>query len=747
LSISLAVLAAVSWRAWRLSTPLDELLEQARQAMADERYDEAETLCRRILSREPNSAAALLLAGEAAAKQERLDEAADYYGRVADDDPQAAVARLAAGSVLLHTNHAAAAERALRACLDLDPHQPQAHERLAWLLGTEGRRFESLPHLYELLRLNRFTLESLRAAGNHDVAFGQQERLRAFLATEPGNVLPLIGLARLELRTNPREAGRLAEQVVAKLPEQLEAQALLGRARLTLDDRQGLAAWQAPLPAGADEHPDIWLVRGQLAKESGETQSAARCFWEALRRDANHQAATYQLSQVLQSLRASPVATAVSSEDVAFLATRAVDLEKLAETLDDLQSQPQELELIRRAASLSESLGRLWESWAWHRVAQSLSPDAEWAIQGTERIEPQLSPTLADTLASSDPGQRLDLSAFPFPTRSPLAQRSPLAPQAERRRQPGGSSVSENAGGGEGPSAHGVSGLHFREVAAESGIDFTYFRGCQAGKGDGRIFEFTGGGVAVLDFDLDGWPDLYFTQGCRWPPVAGQSEFLDQCYRNLGGRRSACVTDQTHLVEDRFSQGATVGDFNGDGFPDIYVANIGVNRLLMNCGDGTFLDVTSQAGIDDSSWTTSCLLADLNGDGLADLYDVNYVMGDDVFDRVCLKEGQGRTCPPGAFTSQPDRFMLNLGDGRFGERGKASGLAVSGGNGLGIVAADFEGRGRLGLFVANDQDANFYFVNQATARDGPPRFTELGVLSGLAFDGQGKAQACMGVAV
>jgi hypothetical protein len=239
---------------------------------------------------------------------------------------------------------------------------------------------------------------------------------------------------------------------------------------------------------------------------------------------------------------------------------------------------------------------------------------------------------------------------------------------------------------------------------------------------------------------------VYLTQGCRWPPVAGQTEHLDRLYRNLGDGRFKDVTAASKLAEDRFSQGAAAGDFDNDGFADLYVANVGVNRLYLNQGDGTFRDVGAAAGINAEGWTTSCLLADLNGDGLAEIYDANYIQGDGVYEKRCFQQGRGRACPPTIFEPQPDRFYLNLGDGRFEDRGESAGLRPPGGNGLGLVAGDFDGSGRLNLFVANDQDANFYFVNRAPAPGASPSFVEQGVLSGLAYDGDGKAQACMGVA-
>jgi tetratricopeptide (TPR) repeat protein len=728
-------LAAVSCGVWWPSPPLDTLLAQARQALAEKEYKQVETLCRRVLARDPRSSSALLLAGEVAQKLGRPNDAVDYYDRVADDDRErAAAARLAAAEILLRADRASAAERELRAALQCDANLVAAHERLAWLLDVEGRRFESLPHHYALLRLRRFGTDSLMATGNHDVPFEAPSRLEAFRKAEPDNVSPLIGLARSELRNDRVKARRLLENALAQMPTLVEAHALLGRALWELHDEPSLAEWQARLPAAADEHPDVWLVRGEMAREAGQHAEAARAFWEALRRDANHHPATYKLSRLLPML---PEPWRWNSADVRLLAERAQQLEELAEALDSFRSRPRDVDLIERAAVLTESLGRMWEAWGWRQAAYPFSRDAQSAAGEVARLERQLSPSLPATLPSCDPGQRLDLSDFPLPQRGTLARGEHLI-----------SLGAESMGRAPAPVAGIVAASTpaFRDVARASGVEFTYFRGCQPGAEDGRMFQFSGGGVAVLDFDLDGWPDLYFPQGCRWPPAQAQSEFLDQLFRNLAGQAFRRVTAEAGLVEDRFSQGVAVGDFNSDGFPDLYVANIGLNRLWMNCGDGTFVDGTLPAGLSDESWTTSALVADLNGDGLPDLYDVNYVMGNDVFERVCETEGKVHSCPPHFFTAAPDRLLLNLGDGRFVDCSAASGVSLPGGNGLGIVAADFEGNGRLGLFVANDQDANFYFVNRGTTSDGSPQFAEMGLLSGLAFDGQGRAQACMGVA-
>jgi hypothetical protein len=169
---------------------------------------------------------------------------------------------------------------------------------------------------------------------------------------------------------------------------------------------------------------------------------------------------------------------------------------------------------------------------------------------------------------------------------------------------------------------------------------------------------------------------------------------------------------------------------------------------LHNNGDGVFSDVTVAAGLDQREWTTSCLMADVNGDGLPDLYDVNYCAGSRPYEHECVRKGSKlrRTCIPTEFEAADDALWLNLGDGRFQEVGQSAGIHIVDGRGLGIVAANFDDVPGLDIYVANDMSANFLFLNRTSAAGGLPRFDERGVLSGAAFDFDGRSQASMGIA-
>ena len=296
--------------------------------------------------------------------------------------------------------------------------------------------------------------------------------------------------------------------------------------------------------------------------------------------------------------------------------------------------------------------------------------------------------------------------------------------------------------------------MTFDDRAQEAGVSFQYYNDSDP-RVDGltRVYQFTGGGTGIVDFDADGWPDIYLTQGCpiaadnNEPVDAGAGGHLDRLFRNRGDGGFDDVTKDAGLVESAYSQGVTVGDYNSDGFADLYIGNLGRNRHYRNNGDGTFTEVTDITRTGGDHWTTSCLMADLNGDALADVYSVNYLSGPGVFTTVCRDlSGERHACAPAQFPAAQDQLYLNLGDGRFKNVTTSSGIEIPEGKGLGILAADFNGSGLLNLFIANDGVANFYFVNQTVSRGNDLQLKEQALPLGLAFNRDGFSEACMGVA-
>ena len=676
----------------------------------------------RLLSSNATSPETLLMAGEAAMKQNRLDDALALFNRIPNDAGNAAtLAAAVSGDILLHQGRLSDAEAKFRTVLERAPRHIASHNRLGLLLGIEGRRWESAPHLFELVKADQFTPQILMFLGNLEQIVELPEEIKNYRENAPDDVVPLLGLARIELLDGDVAAAEQhLRQVIAVRPALTAAQAQLGH--LLLDrSEEHFAAWQAALPAGADDDPEIWVVRGLWAGRHSQPQVAARSFWEAVRRHPNHQTANYQLAQTLRGQQ--------QDTEAAFFLKRAETLQSLAVNLQLIYDDPGRTDLMVQVSQQMESLGRPWEAWAWYRTALQGLENRSAAAAPLARLSELQQKLRAEqpprTMFDVPPDIQTLLSSYPLP--AGIGAGRPAGAETE---------------------SHSGDIFELVDLAATAGLDFAYYNSSDPATPGMRMFEFSGGGVGVLDFDADGWPDLHFTQGRPWTPeetVAFQGELpTDRLFRNGGNGRFHDVTTAAGVADGDYSQGVTVGDFDGDGFPDLYIANIGGNRFYRNNGDGTYADVSAETDtIGGSEWTTSCLLADLNADGLPDLYTVNYVSG--ALTQICQRDGVARACTPAAFDAQQDHVYLNQGNGRFNDVTDNAGIEAPNGKGLGIVAADFQGTGRLSLFVANDEVPNFFFEN-VSAPKGPLAFQELALAAGLAVDQDGSAQACMGVA-
>jgi len=647
----------------------------------------------------------------------QLEEAlATLLPVVEEPGPKQSQILFATGELEIKLGHSDDAERHLRQLIAIEPQQKLAWQRLAYLLTVEGRGQEAVPWRMKSLQVGDFTLTDLLFLGNPE-AIAQMSELDQFRNNNPGHPTVLFSEALVAIRENEVATARqLLEKAVSQDPDLAVAQAWLGTLLLELPDSQPFVNWYAAMPTELQTDAAVWVVRGLWSLNQDQPKAAARCFWEALKQNPNHQVACYQLAISL---------TRVGQEELAGrIKERARRLQELELLLSRLDTTGSDVGMLAEVGLLTEQLGRLWESYGWHSLVLARQSDADTSRAALDRLRPELKTGAGQVVAKLDPSRMMDLGEYPLPdmTRG-----------------------TSSAGGGQEKPA--VAEIIFADIASEVGIEFQYFNSDDPSTEGRRMFEFTGGGVAVLDYDGDLWPDVYLTQGCLWPAVADRQQYRDRLFRNLGNGRFQDVTAESGLGDHRFSQGVQVGDYNNDGFPDIYLGNVGENRLYHNNGDGTFEDVTEAAGVSGARWTTSCLVADLNQDGLADLYEVNYLSGKNVFDLICSQAGgKARSCSPTEFDAQQDRLWLNLGNGRFEDATKRMGIMAANGKGLGIVAADFDGSGRLSMFVANDMTANFYYTrgSQAGAAE---RFTEEAVVRGLAYDRAGKAQACMGVAV
>ncbi|VAW17397.1 ASPIC/UnbV domain protein [hydrothermal vent metagenome] len=282
---------------------------------------------------------------------------------------------------------------------------------------------------------------------------------------------------------------------------------------------------------------------------------------------------------------------------------------------------------------------------------------------------------------------------------------------------------------------------YFQEIIKSSGINFTHTIGDDHLS---NLVESVGGGAAFLDYDQDGYLDLYlsngnFTEGLSLnseghPPVKTSENRL---FRNLGNGTFSDATKKARVGDRGYGMGITVGDFDNDGYPDIYVSNYGTNTLYHNNGNGTFSDVTKKAGVGGNECSVGAVWLDYDNDGFLDLYVGNYIEFDPKYNYYYAPDGFPG---PMAYDGQPDILYHNQGDGTFEDVTKAMGLFNKDGRAMGVGAADYDNDGFIDIFVSNDHMVNYLYHNEQGKK-----FVDRGIMSGVAFNQVGESTISMSV--
>jgi hypothetical protein len=283
-------------------------------------------------------------------------------------------------------------------------------------------------------------------------------------------------------------------------------------------------------------------------------------------------------------------------------------------------------------------------------------------------------------------------------------------------------------------------GVRLTDVTASAGIDFRHNSGAFGAK---YLPETLGPGCAFFDYDADGWPDILLVNGMDWPGHKKQHTTL-RLYRNNRNGTFTDVTRQAGLAVEMYGMGVAIADYNNDGFPDVLVTAVGQNRLFQNTGKGTFIDVTEKAGLGGrSAFSTSALWFDFDRDGLLDLFVCNYVQWSPEHDVFCGVDGKHKSyCTPEAYRGSTCWLFRNRGNCTFEDVATKSGIFDTTSKSLGVALIDYDRNGWPGLIVANDTQPNKLYRN---LRNGT--FEDVAVRAGVAFSEDGKARAGMGVDV
>jgi tetratricopeptide (TPR) repeat protein len=546
--------------------------------------------------------------------------------------------------------------------------------------------------------------------------------------------------------------------------------------------RRGLegAARQAP------DDDRVWLARAHLALRVGDLEEArsqlARCLerrpedtavWRMMLEWALAANRPDEVRKILPHLPADEEPEGRALALRAWLAANRRDREAERRALSEkITLDPGDGPSRERLAELEREAGRLREADALRISLRSIDQARQEYIRLLGSPSPE---SHADVLArlAARLGRSFDAARWEAlagsarggqPSRSPRSPRDPVADPVAAGRPTLGDLVAEgetelsrdaiSPQSGSSRSARVMP--RFVDDASSAGLSFIH----ENGGATGRLIPpvTASGGVGLIDFDSDGWLDVYLVQGGVFPPrgasfqASGEGHGQDaratngdRLFRNRGGGRFEDVSQRAGIsgFPGGYGHGVAAGDYDNDGHPDLFVTRWRSYALYRNRGDGTYEDMTVRAGLGgDRDWPTSAAFADLDGDGDLDLYVCHYMKWDERETRTCAdkKDPTVYRCLPLDFEPLPDHLFRN-DRGRFVDVTSVSGIVDRDGRGLGVVAADLDGDGRIDLFVANDMTANFYFRNL-----GGMRFEESALTAGLAGNATGSYQAGMGVA-
>ena len=689
-------------------------LQQADRAFQAGRVKEAGSRLARLARSRPARGEVEYRLGTCELMEGHAEAALEAWGRVPDQAKEAQFAALARGRLAQETRRYRLAETCLeRASRPGGGTDEEARLRLRtvyWITGQRDLWQSLLRRDVERMRDPADTLRDLWNAD--DPAYPVDwftERLGKAKQSAPDDDRVWLGLADLATRS-------------ARFEEAGDWLARCERARP--DDR---AVWRARLKwAQAALRPDE-VVRA-AAHLPGESVTQARVLelraWMAARSgDRPAERAALEALVALEPADATAVARLADlaaqdgeRERLAELRRRKADIEKARDVyrnglayLPGSINKPERTRLAAELARAADAIGRRFDAAAWWRIAAQGDPAL---MQEAAAAQTRLAKAEARAVGGGT------LAELVGPLRSPA--------------------------GGKGATPEKLSIPTFVDQAERRGLVFTF----DNGRSPNHPFpETESGGVGVLDFDGDGWLDIYAVQGGPFPPPPGPRPFGDRLFRNRGDGRfeDATVSSGLAALPGGYGYGVAVGDFDNDGRPDLFVTRWRSYALYHNLGQGRFEDVTTSAGLGggDRGWPTSAAWADLDNDGDLDLYVCHYLNWD-VIDRT----PSGSPVQPGAeyFYSEPRAYpalpdhVFRNDCGRFVDVTEQAGIVDRDGRGLGVVAADLDGDGKTDLYVANDTTPNYFFRNR-----GGFRFSEQGLESGLGTNAGGGYLAGMGV--
>ncbi len=693
----------------------ETLIRQSESESKRKQPEAAAKTLRRLLVNDPQDAEVLYRLANIEAELGRLSEAVALLASIPGDHPQAGIPALGqSADWCVQLGRLDEAEAKYNELVKRMPDEALPHRMLASLLNRQGRRHEAAEHVKQLCRQGDVKQEELNSlfSLSDAVCFPSDNS-----QSDDKNQTPIgpMGMARFCFTER-----RYADAIELMRPILKEATsvkpswlAFYGRSLAETQDQKEFLTWLAMTDDRTRECAEYWAAVGTYLLDDNRTKEAIRALGEALRRDPTDIRSARRMYQALLAENQTEAADRWSM--------RFQDLKEttvLSKRVSD--SKGQDADAFTEMTKLLQELGRPLEAVMWNWLGCYYANAGQSAFASLKAKQSSLS---SSKLAFGDEDSHLcglKLESYPLPD---IQVEAAIASQPSR-------SSSEN---------RPVYQSAFENVASKIGLRHTYYTAVEPKDRGFPIYQTFGGGCAVMDVDHDGQCDLYWAQGSADPPGFKTSR-SDILYRQTDGRL-VDVTQAAGLDDARYTLGVTAGDWNQDGFPDLVVANIGINYLWINNGDGTF---ASQALDDVDDYTllsTSLAMADIDGDNLPDLFEVNYIHDATIAKLPkILPGGKADIVAPLDFTPAMDRVQFN--DGQGGRMAQpVSSDPEQRGTGLGVVVCNFDDRPGNEVFVGNDVRRD-----QLWRYTGERRFENVASIMGCALGNEGTFTASMGIA-
>ncbi|MAI70229.1 MAG: RNA-binding protein [Rhodopirellula sp.] len=699
------------------SQTTQQRLDTALAFLEDENFIAAGEELSRILIADPNNQNALILSAKLEAAQGNVPAAVKILESLEHTDPLRNIEMLwLAADWSIDSGDYSTAEQKLKDLLNVDRDQVKAHRQLAIILNNQGCRIKAAPHLLALAKLGQSREKELFAMITYGNPFIDTTIPKP--ARSAGITPAMLAQAKVSRSDGDMgEAVAMTEQLRTAFPESTAIAAFLGRLHTELQNEEALQAWFENLPADIEDEPEYWYSTGTWMQRHDRHQEAVRCLGEAILRDPTDRYA-YQAFE--RSLRFS------GKKDKAELAAARVqkltETSQLARQFGLKRGSKQEM---NRMAELLLELGRPWESIAWRETASKYYT----TLESEKKLIAQTRQALQQHDTAAGPNVltcNIELESWPLPTIAEIA----TVIESETNKPTISTGV-------EVP-------IELANVADKVDLNFTYDNGDQNRKDDAVfIYQLTGGGIGIIDYNLDGWMDLYFTQGGgnAFDTVGSKP---NQLFANLHGERFQSVSSHSQTADTGYGQGVAVADINQDGFPDLVVANIGPNLIYVNNGDGTFtrrpIPLGSQAG----GWTTSIACGDLGGDHLPEIVAVNYIEDPQALTIACTPDSTH--CSPRVFQPAADSIWQVDPNGDLSSFAGCLDIVNQPSFGFAAVLTDFDDQPGNELYIANDTRPNHFWTGYRSSSTSVRQLRENAKLFGCGSDPIGRPRGCMGIA-